>query len=70
MQFTTDTESGVIVGVAVTNQGTDNAELAPMLEQLQEQHGARPRKPSSTAGSPRVRRSKRPRNSAVRYTHR
>jgi hypothetical protein len=34
VQFATDTRSGVIVGVEVTNVGTDSDELVPMLEQL------------------------------------
>ena len=36
VQFSTDTESGVIVGVEVTNAGTDNEQLTPMLSQLKE----------------------------------
>jgi hypothetical protein len=36
VQFATDTESGVIVGVEVTNAGNDGAQLAPMLDQLEE----------------------------------
>ncbi len=36
MQFSTDTETGVIVGVEVTNAGTDNEQLTPMLDQLEE----------------------------------
>ena len=34
VQFATDTESSVIVGVEVTNAGTDNEQLTPMLNQL------------------------------------
>jgi Transposase DDE domain len=41
-QFATD-ESGVIVGVDVTNQGTDYAQLQPMLDQIQERTGTVPR---------------------------
>ena len=36
VQFATDTESGVIVGVDVTNAGSDGEELPPMLDQLKE----------------------------------
>ena len=42
VQFSTDTESGIIVGVDVTNHGTDSEELPPMLEQLEERYGRPP----------------------------
>lgn len=42
VQLATTTESGVIVGVAVTNSGGDGGQLAPMVEQLVEQHGQAP----------------------------
>jgi transposase len=38
VQFATDTESGVIVGVDVTNAGSDGEELPPMLDQLEERY--------------------------------
>jgi transposase len=38
VQFSTDTASGVIVGVEVTNAGTDADELPPMLDQLDERY--------------------------------
>jgi transposase len=38
VQFSTDTETGVIVGVEVTNAGTDNEQLTPMLDQLEERY--------------------------------
>jgi transposase len=38
VQFSTDTESGVVVGVQVTNAGTDSEELPPMLDQLNERY--------------------------------
>ena len=38
VQFSTDVESGVIVGVDVTNHGTDQEELPPMLDQLEERY--------------------------------
>jgi transposase len=42
VQFSTDTEGGVIGGVDVTNNGTDQNELPPMLEQLEERYGRGP----------------------------
>ena len=42
VQFSTDTESGIIVGVDVSNHGTDSDELPPMLEQLQERYDRQP----------------------------
>jgi len=42
VQFSTDTESGIIVGVEVTNHGTDGEELPPMLEQLEGRYDRRP----------------------------
>ena len=42
VQFATDTETGVIVGVEVTNAGNDGQELAPMLNQLQERYEQMP----------------------------
>src|SRR6202522_2722067 len=38
VQYATDTESGVIVGVDVTNAGNDGAQLPPMLDQLEERY--------------------------------
>jgi transposase len=38
VQFATDTQSGVIVGVEVTNAGTDSEQLPPMLDQLEERY--------------------------------
>jgi transposase len=35
VQFATDTATGVIVGVDVTNAGTDSEQMPPMLDQLQ-----------------------------------
>ena len=43
VQFSTDTASGVIVGVAVTNAGTDAEELPPMLDQLDERYDRLPK---------------------------
>jgi hypothetical protein len=42
VQFAATTEEAVIVGVGVTNIGSDKAELAPMLEQIEERTGHRP----------------------------
>lgn len=42
MQFATDTVSGLIVGVDVTNQGTDAGLMDPMLEQVAQRTGQVP----------------------------
>ena len=42
VQFATDTHSGVILGVEVTNAGNDGEELPPMLDQLGERYGQLP----------------------------
>jgi transposase len=39
VQFATDVESQIIVGVEVTNAGADSEELAPMLDQQQQRYG-------------------------------
>jgi len=41
-QFATDTENGVIVGVAVSQNRTDFGEAPPMIEQIEERTGRRP----------------------------
>jgi transposase len=41
-QFMTATDSQVIVGVALTNAGTDQGQLPPMVEQMQRRYGQRP----------------------------
>jgi transposase len=38
VQFATDTASGIVVGVEVTNAGTDNEQMPPMLDQLEERY--------------------------------
>jgi transposase len=43
IQFSTTTEEKVIVGVAATNIGSDKSELGPMLEQIEERMGRRPK---------------------------
>jgi len=42
VQFSTDTASGIIVGVDVTNHGTDSEELPPMLDQLEQRYDRSP----------------------------
>jgi transposase len=42
VQFATTTEGGVIVGVEVTNEGTDFAQMPPMASQIEERFGQRP----------------------------
>lgn len=42
VQLATDVSSRVIVGVDVTNAGTDSAQLVPMLEQLERNFARRP----------------------------
>lgn len=43
VQYATDTASRVIVGVEVTNAGTDSGQLVPMLDQIEERsYGDRP----------------------------
>jgi transposase len=43
VQFSTDTAAQVIVGVGVTNQGTDAGQMTPMVKQIEERTGVRPR---------------------------
>jgi transposase len=42
VQFATDTESQIIVGVEVTNSGSDQGEMSPMVEQIESRHGKPP----------------------------
>jgi len=42
VQFSTDTETQVIVGVEVNNIGSDMGQLTPMLEQIQARYGRLP----------------------------
>lgn len=44
VQFATDADSRMIVGVAVTNGGTDGGELPPMLDKMREHYGKTPSK--------------------------
>jgi transposase len=43
VQFATDADTRVIVGVEVTNGGTDGGELPPMLDKIRSQYGKAPR---------------------------
>jgi transposase len=43
VQFATTTEGGVIVGVDVTNEGTDGGQMTPMLKQIEDRFGERPK---------------------------
>jgi transposase len=42
VQFATDTATGLVVGVDVTNAGTDSEQMPPMLEQLAGRYGKLP----------------------------
>jgi hypothetical protein len=42
VQYSTDTQTGVIMGVDVTNSGSDQDQLPPMLDQLGERYGRVP----------------------------
>jgi transposase len=41
-QFSVDTETQIVVGVEVSNSGSDQGKLVPMTEQLQERYGVTP----------------------------
>lgn len=43
VQFATDTATGIVVGVDVTNAGTDGEEMSPMLDQLETRYDAVPK---------------------------
>ena len=42
VEFATDTQSQVIVGVDVTSAGSDQGQMAPMVEQIEARHGCVP----------------------------
>ena len=42
VQFSTETQSQIIVGVDVTNVGNDQEQLVPMLDQLRKRYGRTP----------------------------
>jgi transposase len=43
VQFVTDVESRLVVGVATTNSGSDKGQLVPMIKKLQDDYGQTPR---------------------------
>ena len=44
VQFATDANARVIVGVTVTNAGTDGGELSPMLDKIKQSYGKQPKR--------------------------
>lgn len=44
VQFATDGDARIIVGVSITNAGTDGGELPPMLEKVRANYGKNPKK--------------------------
>lgn len=50
VQFSTDTHSQIIVGVEVTTSGSDQGEMAPMVEQVQERFEQRPKEMLADGG--------------------
>lgn len=42
VQFATDNSSGIIVGVDVTNEGSDSGLCEPMIDQIERRHGKTP----------------------------
>jgi transposase len=50
VQFATDTESGIILGLDVINQGTDAGQMKPMVDQIEERLGQPPEKMTSDGG--------------------
>ncbi len=42
VQFATDAANGVIVGVSVTNSGSDSGQAPPMIEQIEKRAGSKP----------------------------
>lgn len=42
-QFATDAACGIIVGVSVTNNGSDSGQAPPMIEQIEKRTGQRPK---------------------------
>ncbi len=69
-QFCTDTDTQIVVGVALSNEGSDQGELIPMLEQLVERYQALPEETWSMGALPTSRPSKRPPPPAPRSTPR
>ena len=50
VQLATTTAGGIIAGVEVTNQGSDNGQLSPMTEQMQARYGAKPKEVLADGG--------------------
>lgn len=50
VQFATDTKTGIITGVDVTNQGTDAGQMKPMVDQIEERLGQPPEKITADGG--------------------
>jgi transposase len=50
VQFATDTQSQVIVGVEVIKQGSDAGQLTPMVEQIEQRTGVRPKEMLADGG--------------------
>src|SRR5439155_17648266 len=44
VQFATDTQSGIVVGVEVVNVGSDSGQLKPMVEQIEERYEVTPQR--------------------------
>lgn len=42
LQFGTETESQIVIGLEVVTVGTDSGQLAPMVEQIEERYGQTP----------------------------
>lgn len=42
VQYSTDTKTGVIVGVDITNSGSDQEQLPPMLDQINQRYAQKP----------------------------
>jgi transposase len=50
VQFATDTESRIIVGVGASNAGTDSQQLEPMLDDIERRTGATPKQRLADGG--------------------
>jgi len=43
VQMAADTKDQVVLGVSVTNEGSDRSQMQPMVEQLERRYGAAPK---------------------------
>lgn len=50
VQFSTDVATQVVLGVEVVNHGTDAGQMAPMVEQIEDRTGVRPREVLADGG--------------------